>query len=83
MVAKLLEYVLYNKSINCVALSLVSDHHKASPDPIIFLKLRWALMDHNILMKRIGSRVFILNHSGNFFGGHFHIFVAFWSFFSV
>ena len=39
----------------------VSDHHKAIPDQII--KKKWfALMDHNIFMKQIGSLVFKINH---------------------
>ena len=59
----------------------VSDHKKASPDPIIFWKYQCALMKHNNFMKQIGSIIVILNHSENFFGGHFYIFVAFWSFF--
>ena len=40
----------------------VSDHHKSSPDPIIFWKHRCSLMYHNIFMKGIGSIIFILNH---------------------
>ena len=61
----------------------VSDHHKASPNPIIFWKLQCALMDHNIFMKRIGSIIFILNHSGNFFWRTFFYCCCFLEFFHV
>ena len=50
----------------------VSDHHKASPDPIFFWKHQCGLKDHNIFMKPIGSIIFILRN--------YYIFVAFWTF---
>ena len=59
----------------------VSEHHKASLDPIFFWKHQCALMDHNNFMKQKGSIIFILNHSEFFFEIFFYIFVAFWSFF--
>ena len=51
----------------------VSDHVKASQEPIIFWKHKCALIDHNIFMKQIRSIIEILNHSGKFFGGYFYI----------
>ena len=54
----------------------VSDHHKDSPEPIIFWKHQCALTDHNIFMKRIGLVVVILNHS-EFFLRAFLYFCAF------
>ena len=58
----------------------VSDHHRASFEQIFFFKHQCALMEHNIVMKQIGSIVVILNHSEFFSLGHFYIlwlFVAF------
>ena len=55
----------------------VSDHQKASLDPIIFWKHQYSLMCHIIFKKRIGSIIFILNHSGNLVWGHFNIFGVF------
>ena len=54
----------------------VSDHHKASPKPILFWKHQCALIDHKIFMKQIGSIVVILNHFKRKFGGHFLFFVS-------
>ena len=61
-----------------------SDHLKPIPEPIVFWKNQFALINHTIFMKR-SKRIncFILNHSGKFFGGHCNIFSAFWSFFHV
>ena len=40
----------------------VSDHHKASLEPIFFFKHQCALFDHNIFMKQI----WYIDHSGIF-----------------
>ena len=56
-------------------------HHKVSSEPF-FLKHQFALMDHNIFMKQIGSIVDILNHS-DFFLRTFLCFCGFLEFFPV
>ena len=58
----------------------VSDHHKESPDQIIFWKYHCALMDQNNFMKQKGLFIVILNHSEFLSGGYFYIVGAFWSF---
>ena len=60
----------------------VSDHHKASPDPIIFWKHHCAVMDHNNFMKQIGSITLILNPL-DFFWRTCLYFRGFWEFFHV
>ena len=53
----------------------VSDHHKASLDPIIFFKDQCALIDHKIFMKWIWSIVFLEDIFGFLWlFGVFHVF---------
>ena len=44
----------------------VSDHLKDNSEPMNLVKHQFALINHNLFMKQIGSNVFILNHSGIF-----------------
>ena len=59
----------------------VSDHHKASPDPIFILKTSVCADGSQHLYET--NRIHYLNTKSPrlFFGGHYHIFVAFGDFF--
>ena len=66
----------------------VSDHHKVRPEPIFFLKQQFALMDHTIFMKQIGSIVFFYfffytKSLRICFGGILFYFCGFWELFHV
>ena len=73
------KYTITQLIIVCILRSIKPPQNQSRP--IIFCKHQCALMDYNIFMKQKGSIIFILNHSGNFFGRTFLFFVAFWSFF--